>query len=176
MIPRYTRPEMGALWTEENKFATWLKVELAVCEAWAEEGVIPAEAMKVIREKAAFDIDRIDAIEAEVRHDVIAFLTSVAEFVGPDSRFIHLGMTSSDVVDTALACLLKEAGQRILGGVDTFLLTLKKKAYEHKLTVCIGRSHGIHGEPTTFGLKMARFYDEMARAKVRLTRAVEGVS
>ncbi len=176
MIPRYTRPDMGALWTEQNKFATWLKVELAVCEAWTEEGVIPADAMAVIREKAAFDIDRIDAIEAEVRHDVIAFLTSVSEFVGPDSRFIHLGMTSSDVVDTALACLLKEAGERILSGVDRFLETLKKKAHEHKLTVCIGRSHGIHGEPTTFGLKMARFYDEMSRARVRLARGVEGVS
>jgi adenylosuccinate lyase len=176
MIPRYTRPEMGALWTEQNKFATWLKVELAVCEAWAERGVIPETSMATIREKAAFDIARIDEIEAEVRHDVIAFLTSVAEFVGPDSRFIHLGMTSSDVVDTALACLMKRAGETILAGMDHLLAVLKKKAHDHKMTVCIGRSHGIHGEPTTFGLKMARFHDEIARSRVRFATAVEGVS
>lgn len=167
---------MGALWTDQKKYETWLAIEIHACEAWAEKGRIPADALKVIKEKATFDIARIEKIEEEVRHDVIAFLTAVGENVGPQSRFIHMGLTSSDVVDTALSYLLKEAGTLLLNGVDGLLVALKKKAHEHKDTVCIGRSHGIHGEPTTFGLKMARFYDEMKRNRVRLERGIESVT
>ena len=176
MIPRYTRPEMGAIWTDQKKYETWLAIEIHACEAWEEKGVIPKEALDIIKEKATFDIARIEKIEEEVRHDVIAFLTAVGETVGPESRFIHLGLTSSDVVDTSLSYLLKEAGALLLDGMDGLKEALKKKAHEHKNTVCIGRSHGIHGEPTTFGLKMARFYDEMKRNRKRLEQGIKSVA
>jgi adenylosuccinate lyase len=176
MIKRYTRNPMGDIWTEENKYRTWLKVEIAACQAMAEAGKIPQTAMDVIRDKADFSVDRIDAIEAETRHDVIAFLTSVAEFVGPDSRYIHLGLTSSDVLDTSMACLLKQAGEMILEDCDRLLSAIKTRAFEHKDTVMIGRSHGIHAEPITFGLKLAVWYDEMKRNRGRMERAVETIS
>jgi adenylosuccinate lyase len=176
MIKRYTRKPMGDIWTEENKYRTWLKVEIAACQAMAEAGKIPQTAMDVIRDKADFSVDRIDAIEAETRHDVIAFLTSVAEFVGPDSRYIHLGLTSSDVLDTSMACLLKQAGEMILEDCDRLLSAIKTRAFEHKDTVMIGRSHGIHAEPITFGLKLAVWYDEMKRNRGRMERAVETIS
>ncbi|MEJ2588651.1 MAG: adenylosuccinate lyase [Deltaproteobacteria bacterium] len=173
MIPRYTRPEMGRIWTEENRYRKWLDVEIAACEAMAEEGIIPREALKEIKENAGFSVDRILEIEAETRHDVIAFLTNVAENVGDASRYIHLGLTSSDILDTSLALLLKEAMDLIVAGVDEFLETLKKRATEHKHTVMIGRSHGIHAEPITFGLKLAVWYSEMMRNRTRLIQARE---
>jgi adenylosuccinate lyase len=176
MIKRYTRKPMGDIWTEENKYRTWLKVEIAACQAMAEAGKIPRNALEVIREKADFSVDRIEAIEAETRHDVIAFLTSVAEFVGPDSRYVHLGLTSSDVLDTSMACLLKLAGEMILEDCDRLLSAIKTRAFEHKETVMIGRSHGIHAEPITFGLKLAVWYDEMQRNRRRMERAVETIS
>lgn len=176
MIKRYTRKPMGDIWTEENKYRTWLKVELAACQAMAEAGKIPAAAMETIRQKADFSVDRIETIEAETRHDVIAFLTSVAEFVGPDSRYIHLGLTSSDVLDTSMACLLKQAGEMILEDCDRLMDAVKTRAFEHKETVMIGRSHGIHAEPITFGLKLAVWYDEMRRNRRRMVQAVDTIS
>ena len=176
MIERYSRPAMSQVWSEENKFASWLKVELAVCEVYAEQGEIPAADWAEIRDKAGFDITRINEIEAEVRHDVIAFLTSVSEHVGSASRFIHLGMTSSDVLDTALALQLKEAGMMLLAGLDRVLVVLKQRALELKECPMIGRSHGIHAEPVTAGLKFAIWYDEMARQKKRLEMAVADIS
>ncbi|MBI4667206.1 MAG: adenylosuccinate lyase [Nitrospinae bacterium] len=176
MIPRYTRPAMEKVWSLENKYATWLKIELLACEAWAGKGKIPAAALSEIKEKAAFDMTRIEQIEAEVRHDVIAFLTSVSEFVGPNSRFIHMGLTSSDVVDTGLACLMTEAMDMILVGVDGLLAALKRRAYEFKTTLCIGRSHGIHAEPVTFGLKFALWHAEMERNRKRLVAARESAA
>ncbi len=171
MIERYTRPQMGGIWSDENKYRTWLKVELAACEAQAELGRIPKDALKVIREKAGFNVERILEIEATVKHDVIAFLTNVAEYVGPESRFIHLGMTSSDLLDTALACQMKEASALIIEDIKALIAVLRKQALAYKNTVCIGRSHGIHAEPTTFGLKMALWYDEMQRNLARFERA-----
>jgi len=176
MIERYSRPAMSQVWSEENKFASWLKVELAVCEVYTERGEIPAADWAEIRDKAGFDIARIDEIEAEVRHDVIAFLTSVSEHVGPSSRYIHLGMTSSDVLDTALALQLKEAGTMLLEGLDLVMVQLKNRAFELKECPTIGRSHGIHAEPVTVGLKFAIWYDEMARQKKRLEAAVIDIS
>ena len=176
MIERYSRPAMSQVWSEENKFASWLKVELAVCEVYAEQGEIPAADWAEIRDKAGFDITRINEIEAEVRHDVIAFLTSVSEHVGPSSRYIHLGMTSSDVLDTALALQLKEAGTMLLEGLDLVMVQLKNRAFELKECPTIGRSHGIHAEPVTVGLKFAIWYDEMARQKKRLEAAVTDIS
>ncbi|MGK7344777.1 MAG: adenylosuccinate lyase [Candidatus Nitrospinota bacterium M3_3B_026] len=176
MIPRYTRPEMEKVWTLENKYATWLKIEVLACEAWARKGLIPEEALRVIRWKAGFDAARIERIEAEVKHDVIAFLTSVAENVGPESRYIHMGLTSSDIVDTGLSMLMVEALDIILEKMDALLGTLKRRAYESKETVCVGRSHGVHAEPTTFGLKLALFYAEMRRNRERLTRAREAIA
>ena len=175
MIERYTRPEMGRIWTLENRYNAWLKVELAVCESWCEQGRVPEASMKVIREKAAFDVPRILEIEETTRHDVIAFLTAVEEKVGPDSRFIHLGCTSSDIVDTANALLLVQAGKLILKDIDMLLESLKKLAYKWKGTLCIGRTHGIHAEPTSFGLKMAGFYAEFMRHKQRFADALENV-
>jgi len=163
MIERYTRPQMGAIWSEESKFRTWLKVEVAVCEAHAEMGRIPKDALAVIQSKADFDVERILEIEATVKHDVIAFLTNVAEYVGAESRFIHLGMTSSDLLDPALALQMKEASTIIISDIKALVQVLRKQALAYKNTVCIGRSHGIHAEPTTFGLKMALWYDEMLR-------------
>jgi adenylosuccinate lyase len=176
MIKRYTRKIMGDLWTDENKYRTWLSVEVAACEAMAEMGRIPKDAAKTIKQKANFSVERIEEIEAETKHDVIAFLTSVAEHVGPDARYIHLGMTSSDVLDTSMASLLRQAGLIILNDCDVFLDTLKTRAFEHQHTVMIGRSHGIHAEPITFGLKLAVWYDEMRRNKMRFDRAVENIS
>jgi len=176
LIERYTRPEMGRIWTLDNKYRKWLDVELAVCEVQTERGVIPQDAWDEIKAKADFDSRRIDEIEATVHHDVIAFLTSVAEKVGPASRYIHLGMTSSDMLDTATSLQLKEAGHILLDDLRTLRETLRRRALEHKNTVCIGRSHGIHAEPTTFGLKMALWYDEARRNLERLEAAVETVS
>ncbi|MEA3332240.1 MAG: adenylosuccinate lyase [Pseudomonadota bacterium] len=176
MIERYSRPEMSRIWSEENKFNSWLKVELAVCEVFADRGEIPLDEWSEIKEKAGFDVGRINEIEAEVRHDVIAFLTSVAEHVGPASRFIHLGMTSSDVLDTALALQLKEAGQMLMQGLDRVLEVLKIRAFELRDCPMIGRSHGIHAEPVTVGLKFAIWYDEMGRQKKRLAAAIEDIS
>ena len=176
MIPRYTRPEMGRIWTDAHRLEKWLEVELAVCDALAEAGEIPKDAAANIRAKAAFDPERVLEIEKTVQHDVIAFLTNVAEHVGPDSRFIHLGLTSSDVVDTAQALLLQEAADRILEGVDRLRESVKKRALEHQRTPCIGRTHGIHAEPTTFGLKMAIFFEEFGRARERVARARETIS
>lgn len=176
MISRYTRPAMERLWSIENKYATWLELEIAACEAWEKKGAIPKDALDVIRAKAGFDAKRIDEIELEVRHDVIAFLTCVGERVGPESRFIHMGLTSSDVVDTSLSLLMTRAMDMILAGVDGLLAVLKRRAYEFKETVCIGRSHGIHAEPLTFGLKLALWYAEMERNRERLTRARENIA
>lgn len=166
---------MGAIWTLQSKYQAWLDVELAVCKVQAERGEIPTGAWKVISGKAAFDTARIDEIEAEVKHDVIAFLTSVAEHVGPESRYIHLGMTSSDVLDTALSLQIKRAGAILRDKILSLREVLKKRALEHKMTVCIGRSHGIHAEPMTFGLKLALWYDEMGRNLDRFDRALDSV-
>lgn len=176
MIKRYTREAMGRIWTEENKFQTWLLVEILVCEALAKIGQVPKKAAQNIRRKARFSLDRISAIEAETKHDVIAFLTNVGETVGPDARYIHLGLTSSDILDTAMAVRLREASKLILKGCDRLLLALKRKALAHKHTVMVGRSHGIHAEPITFGLKLALWYDEMRRNRRRMEQAMETVS
>lgn len=176
MIARYTRPEMGKIWTLENKYAKWLDVELAVCEAWAELGEIPPEALNTIKKKARFDVERIEEIEKTVKHDVIAFLTSLAEFVGPESRYIHKGLTSSDVVDTALSLLMREASNIIIDDIKTLMTVLKEQALKYKDTPCIGRSHGVHAEPMTFGLKFALWYEEMRRNLERMKRAKEAIS
>ncbi|RPI00144.1 MAG: adenylosuccinate lyase, partial [Calditrichaeota bacterium] len=176
MIERYTRQEMGSVWSEENKFRTWLAVEIAVCEAQAELGRIPLEAVQRIQEKAAFQVDRILTIEAQVKHDVIAFLTNVAESVGAESRYIHLGMTSSDLLDTAFACQLRTAANIIVQDLQELQQVLKRQALLYKWTVCIGRSHGIHAEPTTFGLKMALWYDEMTRNVQRFQSAAHAAA
>ena len=167
---------MGAIWNDKNKYSIWLEIEILACEAQANLGVIPEAAAKTIRGKAKFDITRIDAIELEVKHDVIAFLTSVGEFVGPDSRYIHLGMTSSDVLDTALAVQMKQSGLLLLSGLEGLRDVLARRAKEFKMTVMIGRSHGIHAEPTTFGLKLALWFDETRRNIQRLSRAIETIS
>ncbi|EFM57537.1 adenylosuccinate lyase [Brucella inopinata] len=174
MIPRYSRPEMVAIWSPETKFRIWFEIEAYACEALAELGVIPKEAARTIWEKgsvAKFNVARIDEIEAVTKHDVIAFLTHLAEFIGPDSRFVHQGMTSSDVLDTTLNVQLVRAADLLLADLDRVLEALKKRAFEHKDTVRIGRSHGIHAEPTTMGLTFARFYAEMSRNRVRLVAA-----
>ena len=171
MIPRYSRPEMTRIWEPKNKYQIWFEIEAHACDAMAELGVIPKEAAKTVWEKGGFDIDRIDEIERETKHDVIAFLTSVAEHVGPEARFLHQGMTSSDVLDTCLAVQLAQASDILLADLDKVLGVLKRRAYEHKNTVCIGRSHGIHAEPTTFGLKLAGHYAEFARNRKRLEDA-----
>ena len=176
MIERYSRPDMARIWEPANRFRIWLEIETLACEAQAELGVIPKEAVPVIREKGNFDIARIDAIEAEVKHDVIAFLTSVAEFVGPEARFIHQGMTSSDVLDTCLSVQMTQAADELLADVDLVLEAIKARAFEHKDTVCIGRSHGIHAEPVTFGLKLASWYAEMQRNRLRLAAARQNIA
>ena len=176
MIERYTRPEMGAVWTDENRYRKWLDVELAVCEAWARLGKIPGPALRRIRAKAGFSVKRIDAIEKVVKHDMIAFLTSVAEKVGPSSRYIHLGLTSYDVVDTALALLIRESLQKNLRELRALRRLLKRQALRHKKTVCIGRTHGIHAEPITFGFKLLVWYEEAGRHIARLERALETIS
>lgn len=176
MIERYTRPQMGALWSLEQRFQAWLEVELAVCEAWHHLGHIPADDMMAIRQRAGFDIKRILEIEEKTRHDVIAFLSAVEERVGPSARFIHLGCTSSDIVDTANALLLTRAGQIILSDLDSLLSTIKKMAFTHRSRLVIGRTHGIHAEPTSFGLKLAGFYAEFVRHRERLVAAVNGIA
>ncbi|MDP7077968.1 MAG: adenylosuccinate lyase [Desulfobacterales bacterium] len=175
MIKRYTRKAMGDIWTDENRYMTWLKVELLACEAMAEMGKVPKEALQNIK-RASFSIKRIEEIEAETKHDVIAFLTAVAERVGPDARYIHMGLTSSDVLDTSMAFLMKQAGSLILKDCERLLGIIRKRAFEHKDTVMVGRSHGIHAEPITFGLKLAVWYDEMRRNQGRFERAVETIS
>jgi adenylosuccinate lyase len=176
VIARYTRPAMGRIWEEQNKFAIWLEVETLACEAQADLGVIPRDAVKVIREKGRFDVSRIDEIEREVKHDVIAFLTNVGEYVGPESRFIHLGMTSSDVLDTCLAVQMKQAGEMILTGLQGLQNVLARRAKEFKTTIMVGRTHGVHAEPTTFGLKLALWFDETRRNIDRMTGALERIS
>ncbi len=179
MIPRYTRPEMAAIWSPEQKFRIWFEIEAHAADAQAELGVIPKEAAKTVWDKARdaeFDVARIDAIEAEVKHDVIAFLTHLAEIVGPEARFVHQGMTSSDVLDTCLNVQLVRAADLLLEDLDLLLAALKKRAYEHKDTLTIGRSHGIHAEPTTFGLKLAQAYAEFDRCKERLEFARKEVA
>jgi adenylosuccinate lyase len=179
MIPRYTRPEMAAIWSPEQKFRIWFEIEAHAADAQAELGVIPADAAKTVWDKARdaeFDVARIDAIEAEVKHDVIAFLTHLAEIVGPEARFVHQGMTSSDVLDTCLNVQLVRAADLLLEDLDLLLAALKKRAYEHKDTLTIGRSHGIHAEPTTFGLKLAQAYAEFDRCKERLQFARKEVA
>ncbi len=179
MIPRYARPEMTAIWSAETRFRIWFEVEAHAADAQAELGVIPKAAAAKIWEKgrtAVFDIARIDEIEREVKHDVIAFLTHLSEIVGPEARFVHQGMTSSDVLDTCLAVQLRRATDILIGDVDTLLAALKRRAIEHKYTPTIGRSHGIHAEPTTFGLKLLGFYAEFARARTRLVAAREEIS
>ena len=173
MIPRYTRPEMAAIWDDQNKFSIWLKVEVLACEAMHKLGAVPAADLKRIRTRAKFSVERINQIEEEVQHDVIAFLTNVAEHVGPSSRFIHKGMTSSDVIDTALAVQMVEAADLLIKGVEAVRKAAATLARKHKYTPMIGRSHGIHAEPITFGLKMALMYDEFGRALVRLKQARE---
>ncbi|MFZ5906531.1 MAG: adenylosuccinate lyase [Nitrospirota bacterium] len=175
MIARYTRPDMGKIWSIENKYRKWLDVEIAVCEAWAELGEIPKDALAGIRKKARFDIRQIDEIEKVVRHDVIAFLSSVARSLGPESRFIHKGLTSSDILDTSLALLMGEAADIIINDLRKLMEVLKKQAYRYKDTQMIGRSHGIHAEPMTFGLKYALWYSDMQRNLERIRRAQEVV-
>ncbi len=176
MIDRYTRPAMGAIWTDQNKFSLWLEIEILACEAQAELGVIPAEAVEIIRKKAAFDIKRVLEIEEEVKHDVIAFLTNVGEYVGPESRFIHLGMTSSDVLDTALAIQMKQSGDLLLKGLEGLQIIFARRAVEFKNTIMVGRTHGIHAELVTMGLKFALWYEEIKRNIDRLKKAIETVS
>ncbi|HIJ60615.1 MAG TPA: adenylosuccinate lyase [Nitrospirae bacterium] len=175
MIERYSLKKMASLWEIKNKYQKWLDVEIAVCEAWAELGEIPLDILKVIKEKANFDVARIDEIEATVKHDVIAFLTSVAESIGPESRYVHKGLTSSDVTDTALCLLMVEAMDIILDDMNMLKKTLKEQALKYKNTPCIGRSHGVHAEPMTFGLKFALWYKEAERNMERLKRAQETI-
>jgi adenylosuccinate lyase len=176
MIPRYARPEMTAIWSAEERYRIWLEIETLAAEAMAELGMIPKDVPKAVRERGGFNVERIDEIEREVKHDVIAFLTSVSEHVGPEARFLHLGMTSSDVLDTCLAVQMQRASDLLIKGVDRVLAALKKRAFEHKLTPTIGRSHGIHAEPTTFGIKLAGFHAEMARNRARLLAARDEIS
>ncbi|WP_019155526.1 adenylosuccinate lyase [Robertmurraya massiliosenegalensis] len=175
MIDRYTRPEMGAIWTEENRFKAWLEVEILACEAWVELGDIPKEDVQKIRENASFDINRIKEIEEETRHDVVAFTRAVSETLGEERKWVHYGLTSTDVVDTALSYLVKQANDILLKDLEGFVEILKNKAKEHKYTVMMGRTHGVHAEPTTFGLKLALWYEEMKRNLERFKQAAEGI-
>jgi adenylosuccinate lyase len=176
MIERYTLPEMGALWTDENRFQKWLDVEIAACEVHAEMGTIPREAVERIKHTASFSVDRINEIERTTRHDVIAFTTALAESIGPESRFVHYGLTSSDVVDTANALLMRDAATLLLEDLERLGRVLKRRAVEHKHTAMMGRTHGVHAEPTTFGLVLAVYYSENERNKARLTKAHEAIS
>ena len=176
MIKRYTRPEMGKIFEDEFKFSTWLQIEILACEARSELGQIPKEDVDVIREKADFDVERILEIEETTKHDVIAFLTNVAEYVGPESRHIHYGMTSSDILDTTLSYQMKSAGELLMKRLESFRDVLKKRALEHKRTICVGRSHGIHAEPTSMGLKFALWYEECKRNITRLESAISTIS
>lgn len=176
MIPRYSRPAMTAIWEPQARFQIWFEIEAQACEAMASLGIIPKSAAASVWQKGAFEIERIEAIERETKHDVIAFLTNLAEHVGPDARFLHQGMTSSDVLDTCLAVQLSRAADLLIADVDSLLAILKKRALEHKMTLCVGRSHGIHAEPTTFGLVLAGFYAEFARNRARLVVAREEIA
>ena len=176
MIERYTLPEMGAIWSLQNKFQKWLDVEIAVCEVHAEDGVIPRDALDEIKSKAAFTVERINEIEKTTDHDVIAFTTNLAENIGPSARFVHYGLTSSDVVDTANALLLKESCELLLARIEPLLEVLKRRAYEFKETPQIGRTHGIHAEPTSFGLVWALWYSELKRDRKRLKRALKSIA
>src|SRR5450432_3341366 len=179
MIPRYSRPDMVAIWAPQTRVRIWFEIEAYACDALAEIGVIPRESARAIWEKAGhvtFDVDRIDEIERVTKHDVIAFLTHLAEFIGPDARFVHQGMTSSDVLDTCLAVQLQRASDILIADVDALLAALKRRAFEHKMTPTIGRSHAIHAEPTTFGLKLALAYAEFSRARARLVAARAEIS
>ncbi|PYI50032.1 adenylosuccinate lyase [Paenibacillus flagellatus] len=175
MLQRYSRPEMAAIWTEENKFKAWLEVEILACEAWSELGVIPKEDVKALREKAGFSIDRIYEIEEETRHDVIAFTRAVSETLGSERKWVHYGLTSTDVVDTALGYLLRQANEIIEKDLIRFIEIVKEKAIQYKNTPMMGRTHGVHAEPTTFGLKMALWYEEMKRNLERFRAAADGV-
>ncbi len=176
MIPRYSRPAMTKIWEPDNKFRIWFEIEAHACDAQAKLGVIPAEAAKAVWQRGKWDIDRIDEIERETKHDVIAFLTNLAEYVGPEARFVHQGMTSSDVLDTCLSAQLVQAADLLLADIDELLAALKRRALEHKMTVAMGRSHGIHAEPVTLGLKFAGFYAEFDRNKKRLQAAREDIA
>ena len=176
MVPRYSRPDMVAIWTPEARFKIWFEIEAHATDALAELGVVPKEAAAAIWEKGAFEVDRIDEIERETKHDVIAFLTNVAEHVGPEARFMHQGMTSSDVLDTCLAVQLAKASDILIADLDALLVVLERRAREHKITPTIGRSHGIHAEPVTFGLKLAQAHAEFARNRARLVAAREDVA
>lgn len=175
MIERYSRPEMRAIWTEENKFKAWLEVEICACEAWAELGVIPKEDAALLRQNASFDMDRIYEIEQETRHDVIAFTRAVSESLGAERKWVHYGLTSTDVVDTALGYLLKQANEILEQDIVNFIEILREKAIAYKNTPMMGRTHGVHAEPTTFGLKMALWHEEMKRNLERFRRAADGV-
>lgn len=175
MIERYTREEMGQIWTEENKFKAWLEVEILACEAWGELGVIPKEDVKALRANASFDMNRIKEIEAETRHDVVAFTRAVSETLGEEKKWVHYGLTSTDVVDTALGYLIKQANDIIRKDLVRFIDILKEKAQEHKYTVMMGRTHGVHAEPTTFGLKLALWYEEMKRNLERFDAAADTI-
>jgi len=176
MIQRYSLPEMAEIWKVENKYQKWLDVEIAAVEAMNKLGYVPDNDLQIIKAKARFDVKEVSRIEEDVHHDVIAFLTNVSQYVGKSARFIHQGMTSSDVVDTANSCLMKEAGNLLLERLDDFLETLRKRAFEFKTTPCIGRTHGVHAEPTSFGLKFALWYDEIQRDKKRLEFAIEEIA
>jgi len=175
MIERYTREEMGSIWTEENRFRAWLEVEILACEAWAELGDIPKEDVALIRKNASFDVNRIKEIEEETRHDVVAFTRAVSETLGEERKWVHYGLTSTDVVDTALSYLLKQANDILQKDIERFINILAEKAKEHKHTVMMGRTHGVHAEPTTFGLKLALWHEEMKRNLERFKHAAEGV-
>jgi adenylosuccinate lyase len=176
MIPRYSRPEMARIWSDENRFAAWLQVEIAATEVLSEGGIVPPEALAAIKEKARFDVARIEAIEKEVQHDVIAFVSNVAENVGPEGRWLHYGLTSSDVVDTALSMLMREALDLVTADLDALMEAVRARAFEFKHTPMIGRTHGVHAEPMTFGLKLALWHAQLARDRERLSRARETIS
>jgi len=176
MIERYSRPEMRAIWTEENKFKAWLEVEILACEAWSKLGVIPEEDVKKLWEGASFDINRIYEIEEETRHDVVAFTRAVSETLGEEKKWVHYGLTSTDVVDTALSYLLRQANEILEKDIEDFIIVLADKAREHKDTVCMGRTHGVHAEPTTFGLKLALWHEEMKRNLARFQAAKKEVA
>ncbi|MFD1031434.1 adenylosuccinate lyase [Metaplanococcus flavidus] len=175
MIARYTRPEMGTIWTEENKYKAWLEVEILACEAWSELGDIPKEDVALIRKNASFSVDRILEIEEETRHDVVAFTRAVSETLGDERKWVHYGLTSTDVVDTALSYLLKQANEIIRKDLTNFIEILANKAKEHKMTVMMGRTHGVHAEPTTFGLKLALWHEEMKRNLERFEAAAKSI-
>ncbi len=175
MLERYSRPEMSAIWTEENKYQAWLEVEILADEAWAELGEIPKEDVAKIREKATFDVDRILEIEQETRHDVVAFTRAVSESLGEERKWVHYGLTSTDVVDTAYGYLFKQANDVLRADLDRFTAIIADKAREHKFTIMMGRTHGVHAEPTTFGLKLATWYSEMKRNIERFEHAARGV-